>query len=48
MLCLEYSSFNFHARLETSILSTRIVPLAGMDTTLLEVIVEVITVILYG
>lgn len=42
MLFLEYDSFNFHAKLETSILSTReIVPIDGMDAILLVVVVEV-------
>lgn len=45
MLCLEYVSFNFLAILETSILSTkRIVSIAGMDTTLLAVVLKVTTI----
>ena len=46
MLCLEYGSSNFHAILETSILLTRIVSIAGMET-LLVVVVEVIIAMLW-
>ena len=42
VLFQEYDSCNFHAKLKTSILSTKeIVPIAGMDTTLLIVVVKV-------
>lgn len=45
MLCLGYGSFNFHAKLELGILSTRIVSIAGMET-LLAAVVEVIIAVL--
>lgn len=44
MSWLELGSFNFHAKLRLAFFSTReIVPIAGMDTTLLLVVVEVTT-----